>query len=102
MPHLLEFHFEKTSDIKKALLATAKEIHGTFALAVIFKDHENTIAVAKRGSPLILGLGKNENFIASDYYAIADHVSKIISLEDDEFAILSPKKLKFLMPKVRR
>jgi len=93
VPHLLEYHFEKTGDIKKSLLLTAKEIHGTFALAVIFKGHENVIAVAKRGSPLILGLGENENFIASDYYAIASHSNKIIALEDDEFAIISPKNI---------
>src|SRR3989338_7081990 len=69
--HLVEYHFEKTSDIKKSLLETAKEIHGSFALDVIFKDHEDIIAIAKRGSPLVIGIGKNENFVASDYYALA-------------------------------
>ena len=89
VPHLIEYHFEKTGDIKKSLIATAKEIHGTFALAVIFKGHEDVIAVAKRGSPLILGLGKNENYIASDYYALSNHTNKILALEDEEFAIIS-------------
>jgi glucosamine--fructose-6-phosphate aminotransferase (isomerizing) len=93
VPHLLEYHYKKTNDIKKSLLLTAKEIHGTFALAVMFKDHEDVIAVAKRGSPLILGLGEKENFVASDYYAIADYSDKIIALEDDEFAIITPKKI---------
>ena len=58
VPHLIEYHFEKTKDIKKSLLAASKEIKGSFALAVIFKDHDNVIAVAKRGSPLVLGLGE--------------------------------------------
>lgn len=93
VPHLIEFHFEKTGDIKQALLATAKEIKGSFALAVIFKAHENVIAVAKRGSPLVLGLGENENYIASDYYALSESTHKIIALEDEEFAILSPNKI---------
>lgn len=93
VPHLIEYHFEKTGDIKKALLACAKEIKGTFALAVIFKDHQDVIAVAKRGSPLVLGLGKNENYIASDYYALSDYSHEIIALEDEEFAIVTPEKI---------
>ena len=89
VPHLIEYHFAQTNDIKKALLAAAKEIHGTFALAVIFKGRQDLIAVAKRGSPLVLGLGKNENYVASDYYALSDHTNKIIALDDDEFALVS-------------
>jgi glucosamine--fructose-6-phosphate aminotransferase (isomerizing) len=93
VPHLIEYHFEKTGDIKKSILETAKEIHGTFALAVIFKGHPNVIAVAKRGSPLVIGLGENENYIASDYYALSDHTNKIIALEDEEFAIISKNEI---------
>ncbi len=95
VPHLIEFHFEKTGNIKESLLATAKEIKGTFALAVMFKGHENVIAVAKRGSPLVLGLGENENYIASDYYALSENTHKIIALEDEEFAIITPDKIEF-------
>ncbi len=93
VPHLIEFYFEKTGDIKKSLIAATREIKGTFALAVIFKNHQDKIAVAKRGSPLILGVGKNENFIASDYYALSDYSNKIIALEDEEFAIISKKNI---------
>jgi glutamine---fructose-6-phosphate transaminase (isomerizing) len=93
VPHLIEFYFEKTGDIKKSLLATAKEIKGSFALAVIFKGHEDVIAVAKRGSPLVLGLGENENYVASDYYALSESTHKIIALEDEEFAIILPNKI---------
>jgi glutamine---fructose-6-phosphate transaminase (isomerizing) len=91
VPHLIEYHFSKSGDIKKSLIAAAKEIHGTFALAVIFKDNPDVIAVAKRGSPLVLGLGKDENYIASDYYALSSHTNKIIALEDDEFALITSK-----------
>jgi glucosamine--fructose-6-phosphate aminotransferase (isomerizing) len=93
IPHLIEYHFEKTNDIKKSLLDATKEIRGTFALAVIFRNNASLIAVAKRGSPLVLGLGKNENFVASDYYALANQTNKIITLDDDEFAIISQKKI---------
>lgn len=101
VPHLIEYHFEKTHDIKKSLLEAAKEIHGTFALAVIFKGNENVIAVAKRGSPLVLGIGENENYIASDYYALASQTNKIIALEDDEFAIISKKNIEIFDAKNR-
>ncbi len=102
VPHLIEYHLEKTGDVKKSLLAATKEIHGTFALAVIFKNHEGLIAVAKRGSPLVLGLGKDENYIASDYYALSNHTNKIISLEDDEFAIISKKNIEIFDAEERK
>ncbi len=89
LPHLIEYYFEKTGDVKKSLIEAAKEIKGTFALAVIFKDNPNLIAVAKRGSPLILGIGKNQNYVASDFYALGNHTNKIIVLEDEEFALIS-------------
>ncbi len=89
VPHLIEYYFAKTGDIKKSLLATVKEIHGTFALAVMFREDANVIAVAKRGSPIVLGLGKNENYIASDYYAIASHTNEIMVMEDEEIALVS-------------
>lgn len=95
VPHLIEYHFEKNGDIKKSLIAAAKEIKGTFALAVIFKGRENVIAVAKRGSPLVLGLGENENYVASDYYALSENTHKIITLEDEEFAIVAADKIEF-------
>ena len=91
VPHLIEYHFAKSGDIKKSLLAAIKEINGTFALAVMFKGDEDVIAVAKRGSPLVLGLGDGENYVASDYYALASHTSKIVVLEDDEIALVSSK-----------
>jgi glucosamine--fructose-6-phosphate aminotransferase (isomerizing) len=93
VPHLLEYHLNKIGDIKKALLATIKEIHGTFAFAVLLRDHDDLIIVAKRGSPLVLGLGENKNYVASDYYAISDKVSKIITLEDDNCAFVTNKKI---------
>ncbi len=91
IPHLIEYHLEQNDDIKKSLLEAVKEIHGTFALGIIFKDHRNLIALAKRGSPLLIGIGKDENYIASDYYALSSHTNQITILEDDEFALVSSK-----------
>ncbi|MBM5782018.1 MAG: glutamine--fructose-6-phosphate transaminase (isomerizing) [Pelagibacterales bacterium] len=89
VPHLIEYYYEKTSDIKQSLILAAQEIQGTFALAIIFRDKKDLIAFAKRGSPLILGVGKGENYVASDYYALSANTDKIIALEDGEFGIIS-------------
>ncbi len=89
VPHLIEYHFNKTSDIKKSLMAALEEIQGTLALAVTFKGHEDLIAFAKKGSPLIIGIGKDENYVASDYYALSANTNKIIVLEDGEFGMVT-------------
>ena len=86
VPHLIEYHFKQSSDIKQAVIDAAKEIEGSFALAVIFKHNPRLITVAKKGSPLVIGLGEGENYIASDYYALCEYSNKIITLEDGEFA----------------
>ena len=88
LPHLIDKHLSKTNDLKKALTQACAEINGTFALAVIFKDYPDVIAVAKRGSPLVIGVGEKENYVASDFYALANYTNKIIILEDDEFALI--------------
>ena len=93
VPHLIEYHFKLTSDIKRAVIDAAKEIEGSFALAVIFKHDPKVITVAKKGSPLVIGLGKNENYVASDYYALSEYSDKIITLEDGEFATIYKDKI---------
>lgn len=89
VPHLIEYHYKKTKNIKESLIAATNEIKGSYALGIIFRNENNIIAFAKKGSPLVMALGKNENFIASDYYAVADYSDKIIVLEDSEFGIIT-------------
>lgn len=88
LPHLLEKHFSAEKDLKSAMLKMTNELHGTFAIAAIFKDCNDLVMVAKRGSPLIIGLGEHENFVASDFYGVSDYTNKIIALEDDEIALV--------------
>lgn len=89
VPHLIEYYYNQTNDIKKSLILAANEIHGTFALAVIVNGQENFIAFAKRGSPLIVGIGEKENYVASDYYALSANTNKIMVLEDNEFGVIT-------------
>ncbi|MBM2820281.1 MAG: glmS 1 [Candidatus Berkelbacteria bacterium] len=103
--HLIEKYYKK-NNFESAVVRAIEDIHGSFALAIIHKDSEKLIA-ARRGSPLIIGVGRNENFIGSDVPAILKFTKKVIYLNDDEIAILSPNNIivknlqgKIIRPKV--
>ncbi len=85
--HLIEENY--TDNLLFAVIKTIKKLKGSFALGIISKDMPNTIIAARRGSPLIIGLGKNENYIASDVPAILETTKKIIYLKDNEIALLT-------------
>jgi glutamine---fructose-6-phosphate transaminase (isomerizing) len=84
--HLIEEFY--TDSLEDAVIKAIKLLEGTFGFAVI-SSHENKIVAARRGSPLVIGVGDNEMFLASDIPAILEHTDKIIYLEDNEIAILS-------------
>jgi len=93
LPHLIEYYYSQEGNILRSLLKSAIEIQGTYAIAVMFKNRDDVIAVAKKGSPIVIGLGDGENYIASDFYGIADFTKKIIFLDDDEFALVYKNKV---------
>jgi glucosamine--fructose-6-phosphate aminotransferase (isomerizing) len=84
LPHLLEDLYD--GDITGTLRRALKLIKGTYGLAVIHKDFPNKILAARRGSPLLIGLGENENIIASDASAILRYTKQVIYLDDGEIA----------------
>jgi len=61
-------------------------VEGTYGIAVIYKNEPDKIVVARKGSPLVIGIGDNEHFIASDVNALITHTSQVVYLEDDEIA----------------
>jgi len=108
LPHLIELYLkefsqnskidtakQKLANIKSAIIKTLKEIEGSYALAVIFRNHPDLILIAKKGSPLLVGIGDDENYIASDYYALANYTNKVIYLNDDEFAFVHKENIEF-------
>ncbi len=95
LPHLIELYLKETRDIKSAIIKTLHEIDGSYALAIIFKQEKDLIAIAKKGSPLLVGVGDNENYIASDYYALSNYTNKVIYLEDGEFAFIRKDSVEF-------
>ena len=89
--HLIEEYNE--GDIFSAVKRTIKKLRGAFALGIISEDNPDKLIAARIGSPLIIGLGKNENFIASDVPAILDATRKIIYIKDGEMASITKEKV---------
>ena len=92
--HLITEYLKK-NDLKKSILKTLKKLHGSFALGIIFKDQPDLIVGARRGSPLAVGYGPNENYLGSDSYALKSMTNKISYLNDGEFCILKKDEVEF-------
>lgn len=86
--HLVSRYFE--GDLVKAVQRTIQDLEGAFAIGVVSSLDPWTLVAARVGSPLIIGLGEGENFIASDVPAILRHTRKVIYLKDGEMAALRP------------
>ena len=85
----------KTDELELAITKTLKQLHGSFALGIIFKDSPNLIVGARRGSPLAVGYGPNENYLGSDSYALKAMTNKITYLDDGEFCIIRNDQILF-------
>ncbi|MDA9880299.1 glutamine--fructose-6-phosphate transaminase (isomerizing) [Candidatus Pelagibacter sp.] len=85
----------KTSELQEAITKTLKQLHGSFALGIIFKDKPDLIVGARRGSPLAVGYGPNENYLGSDSYALKSMTNKITYLDDGEFCIIKKDEVHF-------
>ena len=92
--HLITEYLKK-NDLKKSILKILKRLHGSFALGIIFKDQPDLIVGARRGSPLAVGYGPNENYLGSDSYALKSMTNKISYLNDGEFCILKKDNVEF-------
>jgi glutamine---fructose-6-phosphate transaminase (isomerizing) len=85
----------KTSELQVAITKTLKQLHGSFALGIIFKDMPDVIIGARRGSPLAVGYGPNENYLGSDSYALKSMTNKITYLDDGEFCFVKKDEVHF-------
>jgi glucosamine--fructose-6-phosphate aminotransferase (isomerizing) len=88
--HLIEANYQGNLEaaVQKALL----QVQGTFGIAVMHVAHPKTLVVARRGSPIILGIGEKASLAASDASALAQHTDQVVFLEDNEVACLEPGK----------
>ena len=92
--HLITEHL-KTENIVNSIKKTLKTLHGSFALGIIFKDKPDLIVGARRGSPLAVGYGPNENYLGSDSYALKSMTNKITYLNDGEFCLIKKDHVEF-------
>jgi len=91
IPHLIEEYMD--GDLKTAVQKVLKRLRGSYALAIISEKDPDKIVVAKKDSSLIIGIGENENFVASDISAISNLTSNVIFLEDGEIGVIEKRKV---------
>jgi len=84
--HLLASELENTPDLLQAVRATAARLVGAYALAVVTPDDPDRLVVARVGSPLVVGVGEGENFIASDVFALLPVTQRFMFLEEGDVA----------------
>ncbi|MDP3147695.1 MAG: glutamine--fructose-6-phosphate transaminase (isomerizing) [Ignavibacteria bacterium] len=84
--HLIDSFLKKGVTLFSAVRHALNQVEGTYGLAVLSCGEPDKIVVARKGSPLVLGIGENENFIASDVSALIAHTKQVVYLEDGEIA----------------
>ncbi len=84
LPHLIDSFLVKGHSLFRSVQLALSEVEGTYGIAVIYEKEPDKIIAARKGSPLVLGIGENENFVASDVSAIISHTKQIVYLEDGE------------------
>ncbi|MBM3329847.1 MAG: glutamine--fructose-6-phosphate transaminase (isomerizing) [Calditrichaeota bacterium] len=87
LAHLIEELDE--GDIEQAVRRALSQVKGTYGIVVLSHDEPDRLIAARLGSPLVLGIGTGENFIASDLAAVVDHTRNVIFLDDGEFSVVT-------------
>ena len=99
---LLLTDFLKNFDLINSINKTLTKLNGSFALGIIFKKYNNIVVGARRGSPLAVGYGHEENYLGSDSYALKSMTNKISYLDDGDVCVLSSNKMEFYNSKNKK
>ncbi|MES2997937.1 MAG: glutamine--fructose-6-phosphate transaminase (isomerizing) [Pseudomonadota bacterium] len=91
--HLLDQQLKEGKDFLSAVLQTIRRLEGAFAIVFLYRHAPNSLIAVRKGSPLVIGLGVGENFIASDHFALFPVTKQFIYLEEGEVAHISSEKV---------
>ena len=91
---LIQYHFKIFNDFEKAVRISLNEVEGAYGIAILNKSEPDKIIIARNGSPLMFGLGKDEIIVSSDAAAIINLTKNVIYLEDGEMAVLKKDSFK--------
>jgi glucosamine--fructose-6-phosphate aminotransferase (isomerizing) len=94
LSHLVQSHIFKGLSFEEAVRQALLQVQGSYAVAVLYEGESDKLIAARKESPLILGLGQGEQFVASDIPAILPYTRKMIFLEDGEMAVMDEKSLR--------
>jgi glucosamine--fructose-6-phosphate aminotransferase (isomerizing) len=94
--HLIEDWLAKGETLVEAVASALRQVEGTYGIAVISAHDPDTIVAARRGSPLLVGIGSGENFVASDASAVLAHTRSVVYLDDGEMAVVRPNEYRIL------
>ncbi len=88
-----EIQTQNNCPLEEAVRIALKRIVGAYVIVLIEKDHPDTLIAARKGSPLVIGIGKNEHFLASDASPIIEYTKEVVYVNDYEVAIIKPDEL---------
>ena len=92
--HLVALIYGEVKDLTKAVQMATKRLEGAYALCIMHNDEPNKLVATKRNAPLVVGVGENEYYVASDVPAIIKHTNKAIYIKDNQVVTLTPNSLK--------
>lgn len=91
--HLISDELERGVDLVDAVRMAIKQVKGTYALAVVSSSDPNRIVATKDSSPMVLGLGQGQNFVASDVPALLEHTRDFVYMEEGDLAVVSAARI---------
>jgi glucosamine--fructose-6-phosphate aminotransferase (isomerizing) len=94
IPHLIRHHMDSGLSFEDAFFTTTRELKGSFAILAIYALEPQKILAARKESPLVIGLGKNANYIGSDILSFLPHTKQYISIEDGEKIVITADKVR--------
>ncbi len=92
--HLIDEHYRGCGDFEDAVRSALRQVEGAYAVAIVCEQEPDKLIAAKLGSPLVVGQGQGEYFVASDIPAMLSHTREMVFLEDGEMVVFTPEQMR--------